>query len=239
MGPVETEQGHHRECADRARCRHADGRGRRGRRPDRGARASIPMKPGGRFRLRNVEGEITVTGVDGDDLTIRATKRASRRGGDDDALDRVEVEIEERGNRVTVETDNPRAPAFLPGVAAESARRRPAGQAETVRGGGLPGGNTSGCRRDHRVVRRRRDRRSRGRRDACRDSQRGGAAHFTGEAGRSRVVRPDRPDGQRPHRYREGPSAAAGGEVLQRRGGATRVESRRVEGGDGLWSGDP
>ena len=68
---------------------------------------SIPMEPGGRFTLRNVEGEITVTGVDGDDLTIRATKRASRRGSDDDALDRVEIEIEERGNRVTVETDYP------------------------------------------------------------------------------------------------------------------------------------
>ena len=69
---------------------------------------TIPMEPGGRFTLRNVEGEITVTGVDGDDLTIRATKRASRRGGDDDALDRVEIEIEERNNQVIVETDYPR-----------------------------------------------------------------------------------------------------------------------------------
>ena len=68
---------------------------------------TIPMEPGGRLTLSNVEGGITVTGVDGDDLTIRATKRASRRGGDDDALDRVEIEIEERGNRVTVETDYP------------------------------------------------------------------------------------------------------------------------------------
>ena len=108
MGPVEPEEGHREERAGRARCRHADGRGRRGHGPDRGARANIPMEPGGRFRLRNVEGEITATGVDGDDLTIRATKRASRRVGDDDALDRVEVEIEERDNRVTVETDNSR-----------------------------------------------------------------------------------------------------------------------------------
>ena len=68
---------------------------------------TIPMEPGGRLTLRNVEGGITVTGVDGDDLTIRATKRASRRGGDDDALARVEIEIEERGNRVIVETDYP------------------------------------------------------------------------------------------------------------------------------------
>ena len=49
-----------------------------------------------------------MTGVDGDDLTIRATKRAIRRGGVDDALDRVEIEIEERGNQVIVETDYPR-----------------------------------------------------------------------------------------------------------------------------------
>ena len=68
---------------------------------------TIPMEPGGRLTLRNVEGGITVTGVDGDDLTIRATKRAGRRGGDDDALDRVEIEIEERGNRVIVETEYP------------------------------------------------------------------------------------------------------------------------------------
>ena len=68
---------------------------------------TIPMEPGGRLTLRNVEGEITVTGVCGDDLTIRTTKRAGRLGGDDDALDRVEIAIEERGNRVTVETDYP------------------------------------------------------------------------------------------------------------------------------------
>ena len=68
---------------------------------------TIPMEPGGRLTLRNIEGGITVTGVDGDDLTIRATKRASRSGADDDTLDRVEIEIEERGNRVTVETEYP------------------------------------------------------------------------------------------------------------------------------------
>ncbi len=39
---------------------------------------SIPMEPGGRFTLRNVEGGITVTGVDGDDLTIgRRSGRAA------------------------------------------------------------------------------------------------------------------------------------------------------------------
>ena len=69
----------------------------------------IAMEPGGRFSLGNVSGEITVTGVDGDDLTIRATKRVAGRGSAAaDALDRVEIDIEERGNRVVVETDYPR-----------------------------------------------------------------------------------------------------------------------------------
>ena len=70
---------------------------------------TIPMEPGGRFSLGNISGEITVTGVDGDDLTIRATKRVAGRGSAAaDALDRVEIDIEERGNRVIVETDYPR-----------------------------------------------------------------------------------------------------------------------------------
>ena len=69
----------------------------------------ISMEPGGRFTLHNVSGEITVTGVDGGDLTIRATKRVAGRGSATaDALDRVEIDIEERGNRVVVETDYPR-----------------------------------------------------------------------------------------------------------------------------------
>ena len=69
----------------------------------------IAMEPGGRFTLGNLSGEITVTGVDGDHLTIRATKRVAGRGSATaDALDRVEIDIEERGNRVIVETDYPR-----------------------------------------------------------------------------------------------------------------------------------
>ena len=79
---------------------------------------TLPMEPGGRFTLRNVEGEITVTGVDGDDLTIRATKRASRRGGDDDALTRVE--IEERGNRVISTGEDGTATGELAPFAEES-----------------------------------------------------------------------------------------------------------------------
>ena len=79
----------------------------------------IAMEPGGRFSLGNVSGDITVTGVDGDDLTIRATKRVAGPGTDEaDALDRVEIRIEERGNRVVVETDYPRRPrSFLQSLA--------------------------------------------------------------------------------------------------------------------------
>ena len=39
----------------------------------------IAIDPGGRFTLGNLSGDITVTGVDGDHLTIRATKRVSGR----------------------------------------------------------------------------------------------------------------------------------------------------------------
>ena len=47
-----------------------------------------------------------MTGVDGDHLTIRATKRVAGRGSvTTDALARVEIDIEKRGNRVIVETD--------------------------------------------------------------------------------------------------------------------------------------
>ena len=69
---------------------------------------TIPMEAGGGFTLSNISGNITVRGVDGDDLTILATKRVS--GGAsardaDEALRRVEVDIRQRGNRVAVETE--------------------------------------------------------------------------------------------------------------------------------------
>lgn len=63
---------------------------------------TLQMEPGGRLELDNFNGETTVTGVDGDELTIRATKRLV---GPESAeeLDRVEIRIEERGGRVVVE----------------------------------------------------------------------------------------------------------------------------------------
>ena len=63
---------------------------------------TIPMQPGGLLTLSNISGDTTVTGVDGDDLTLRATKRLVGRGSAE-SLDRVDIEIEERGNRVDVE----------------------------------------------------------------------------------------------------------------------------------------
>ena len=63
---------------------------------------TIPMQPGGLLTLSNISGDTTVTGVDGDDLTLRATKRLVGRGSAE-SLDRVEIEIEERGSRVDVE----------------------------------------------------------------------------------------------------------------------------------------
>ena len=62
---------------------------------------TLRMESGGRLELDNVRGETTVTGVDGDELTIRATKRLVGRGSAE-ALDHVEIRIEERGGRVVV-----------------------------------------------------------------------------------------------------------------------------------------
>ena len=67
---------------------------------------TIPMQPGGWFTLDNVSGDTIVTGVDGAELTIRATKRITGRGtAGEDALDQVAIGIRERGNRVAVETE--------------------------------------------------------------------------------------------------------------------------------------
>ena len=96
----------------------------------------IAMEPGGRFTLHNVSGEITVTGVDGDDLTIRATKRVAGRGSAAaDALDRVEIDIEERGNRVVVETDY-EFPSSSAGASCPTTR--PSSREDAARFEGLP-----------------------------------------------------------------------------------------------------
>ena len=209
----------------------------------------IAMEPEGRFSLGNVSGQITVTGVDGDDLTIRATKRVAGRGSAAaDALDRVEIDIEKRGSRVIVETDYPRRRrSFLqslaslfsggvrePFVAVDYLVTVPRGTAVAVESFDgdvtVDGG---------------------GRRDARENRQWRWAARFVSEAGGGRDVlrqsgdrrraqrrRPDRRDRQRADRYREGPGTAAAGEVLRRRGGVASGRVPARPGGDGIGIGD-
>jgi len=64
----------------------------------------IAMEPGGRFTLGNISGEITVTGVDGDHLTIRATKRVAGRGSG--------AAAEQAGQRLQKGTPAPRVVGF-------------------------------------------------------------------------------------------------------------------------------
>ena len=74
---------------------------------------TVPMAPGGRFTLSNISGDITVAGNNDAVLTLRATKRLVDPGTVSesvarDAFDRVEIEIRERGGRVSVEAEYPR-----------------------------------------------------------------------------------------------------------------------------------
>ena len=74
---------------------------------------TIPMGPGGQLTLSNLAGDITVAGSDDSELTLRVTKRLVEPGAVSEptarhALDRVEIEIRERGGRVAVETEYPR-----------------------------------------------------------------------------------------------------------------------------------
>ena len=74
---------------------------------------TIPLAPGGQFSLGNISGDISVTGIDGAEITLRVTKRlagptAASAAATRDAFDRIEIEIRERGDRVSVETEYPR-----------------------------------------------------------------------------------------------------------------------------------
>ncbi|HJN47090.1 MAG: DUF4097 family beta strand repeat-containing protein [Vicinamibacterales bacterium] len=96
---------------------------------------TISMDAGGLFELRNVAGDISVTGNDGIDVTIRATKRVSDRnasGDADAALRRVGVEITQRGNRVEVETEYERSPGNGPSVSVDYEVGVPSGVRVTV-----------------------------------------------------------------------------------------------------------
>ena len=213
---------------------------------------TIPMEPGGRFTLGNISGEITVTGVDGDDLTIRATKRVAGRGSAAaDALDRVEIDIEERGNRVVVETDYPRhRRSFLQSLASllRGGERVPFVAVDYLvtvpRDTGVAIESFDGDVTVEGVD---------------------GETHVKTVSGDGRLaslarlvavetfsgnleiadVRSDDvltaetvPRLERAHRYRGGPGAAARGEVLRRRGGAARGRVPARRGGDGIGIGD-
>jgi DUF4097 and DUF4098 domain-containing protein YvlB len=96
---------------------------------------TIPMEAGGRFELDNISGNIAVTGIDGSDLTIRATKRVRDDGaaGDaDEALRRVEVEITQRGNQVEVETQYERTRDDGPSVSVDYEVNVPRGTRVTI-----------------------------------------------------------------------------------------------------------
>ena len=219
----------HEERADRARCRRADGRGRRGRGPDRGARAHHPDgtgraidAPQRRGRYLGDRGGRSRPHDSGHEAGRRPRNGRRRRVGPRRDRDRGARRPGDRRDRL------PAAPAFPPGVAGRPVRRRPAGTVGSggPRGGGLPGDDAPGRRRHHRVVRGRGDRRRRGRGNPRPDGQRRRAARVAGEAGCSRGVlrrpgahrraqrrRPGGQDGQRPHRYRASPGAPAGSEV--------------------------
>ena len=71
---------------------------------------TIPMEAGGQFTLSNISGDITIAGADDNALTLRVTKRLVDPEGVSEAmardwLDRVEIEIRERGGRVAVEAE--------------------------------------------------------------------------------------------------------------------------------------
>jgi hypothetical protein len=102
---------------------------------------TIPMDAGGQFELSNISGDIMVTGVDGTDLTIRATKRLGDRGtagSDDEALSLVDVKITQRGSLVAVETTYERSGRNGPSVSVDyevTVPRETAVSVESVSGG--------------------------------------------------------------------------------------------------------
>jgi hypothetical protein len=70
---------------------------------------TIALGPNGSLDLKNISGDITITGGNGKDVTLDITRR-SRGRTDADAkmgLEQVKVEIDHRGDRATVETRYP------------------------------------------------------------------------------------------------------------------------------------
>ena len=62
---------------------------------------TFPLDDGGRFSLSNVNGSVTVTGIEGDQVTIVATKKAD----DKDDLENIEILISDSADEIVVETE--------------------------------------------------------------------------------------------------------------------------------------
>jgi len=60
----------------------------------------VPMGPNGTLKLHNFSGTVTITGADVQNVTIDATRRATR-----DRLDRIKLDIQSDGSTVTVEAN--------------------------------------------------------------------------------------------------------------------------------------
>ncbi|MGD9020519.1 MAG: DUF4097 family beta strand repeat-containing protein [Lysobacterales bacterium] len=62
---------------------------------------TFTLDDGGRFSLSNVNGSVTVTGVDGNQVEIVATKKAD----DEDDLENIEILISDSADEIVVETE--------------------------------------------------------------------------------------------------------------------------------------
>ena len=62
---------------------------------------SYPLDEGGRFSISNVNGSISVTGSDGSQVEIVATKKADNQ----EDLDKIEIEISASSSEIRVKTE--------------------------------------------------------------------------------------------------------------------------------------
>lgn len=61
---------------------------------------TIAFQPGGRLTLKTFSGEVRITGTDRNEVVIHAVRRATR-----ERLDRIRLEIEERGGEIRIEAN--------------------------------------------------------------------------------------------------------------------------------------
>jgi len=72
---------------------------------------NIPFQPGGYLHLKNENGDIHVTSWNEDMVHIIAFKRihSSRKGNEDELLDQIEINIDQQGDELEIETRGPRS----------------------------------------------------------------------------------------------------------------------------------